>query len=526
MVTVGIYGIDLGTTNSCIALVNRATDKSEVRPNSTGELTTPSAVYFEKDNPEPVVGKEAKRWARIAPSRVCLEVKRHMGEDDWRFDVRGKQYRPEAISAFILKKVVRDALLADDTPEADATPVVISIPAYFGDGERRATRAAGQGAGLNVKDLVPEPVAAAFSYGFGRATSPQNLLVYDLGGGTFDVTVVRVDGKSAHTVATEGVRLLGGADWDRELVHHIRERIKQAHGVDLPVGEERGLDENPELSQQLYFEAENAKMALSATNRTSATVHFGGQSYSVEITVDELDSLTKALLDRTVDKTREAIAAAERNGVKTIDKLLLVGGSSRMRQVKKRLQEELGFEGQLHDPDQAIAKGAALVGRLIEQGKYAPETAVGGKAVPSLSVLSFVNSKSLGIRVRRGESTEEFVDYLIPRNSKLPYSQTKTYYTIQEQQSSFALRVMEQRQEPSEVVEENTLVHEKPLQLPVPLPLNSPLEVTYSLDSQGLLHIRVKEPKSGKDFEVEVDRRGKISDQEIKDLKAEVALTH
>ena len=517
----GIYGIDLGTTNSCVALVNEATGKPEVKPNFEGKPITPSVVYFEKNAPEPVIGEEARRWARLAPSLVCSEVKRHMGSDAWRFKVRERAdgYRPEAISGFILRKILRDALQHDEIKPDGDVPAVISVPAYFGDVERRATRAAGQAAGIDVQDIVVEPVAAAFAYGFGRVEVPQNLLVYDLGGGTFDVTVVRVDGSSAHTVATEGVRILGGMDWDKEIVSYVCQEIQEKNGVDLS-GEV--LEKNPMLKQQLYEEAEKAKIALSATAKTSIAVHFEGKSFSVELSLERFNEITKGLLDRTVDKTREAIAAAEKNGVRKIDKLLLVGGSSRMKAVKERLLQDLKLEGQLHDPDQAIAKGAALVGHLIRQGKYTPNT-TGKEGVAPPSVITSVNSKSLGIVVERAQTKVRFVDYLIPRNSKLPVNETKQYYTVDDNQTGLDLQVMEQRQEPSENPEENTVIHQKSLIFPNPLPKESPLIVTYALDSQALLHIRIKEPKSGKEFEERVSRAGMISESEIRALKSEIA---
>jgi len=516
-----VYGIDLGTTNSCIAAVSARSGQAEVKPNDDGDATTPSVVYFEKDNPNPIVGKEARRWSKVEPSLVCEHVKRQMGLDDWRFKVRGKEYRPEALSAMVLKKVIGDALKYDEraVPRPKA---VVSVPAYFGSNERKATYSAGELAGLEVLDLPAEPVAAAFAYGFSKVDSPQNLLVYDLGGGTFDVTVVSVDGRSAHTIATDGVRLLGGADWDAALVQHCCEKFRQEHGFELP-------GDNPELNQRLFEEAEQAKHALSRTQKTVLPVFFEGNTTKVELTVDEFESITSHLMANTLEKTEAVIEAARAKGVTKIDKLLLVGGSSRMPAVKKCLQEKFSLEGLLHDPDQAIAKGAALIGDLIRRGEYHVDTegassksrASGGSR--DLGTISFVNAKSIGMVIRDREADELVVDYLIPRNSNLPASNTKTYFTIEENQTTVDIQVREQREEESHVVEENTLVHEKPITLPPGLPKESPLEVTYSLDGRGILHIHIREPKSGKTYEIEVDRRGRLSSNELAALKTEIA---
>jgi molecular chaperone DnaK len=515
-----VYGIDLGTTNSCIAAVSAHSGQAEVKPNKDGDATTPSVVYFEKDNPNPIVGKEARRLSKVAPSLVCELVKRQMGLDDWRFKVRDKEYRPEALSAIILKKVIGDAM--DYDHRSDRRPkAVVSVPAYFGSNERKATHSAGELAGLEVLDLPAEPVAAAFAYGFSKVDSPQNLLVYDLGGGTFDVTVVSVDGRSAHTIATDGVRLLGGTDWDAALVQHCCEKFRQEHGFELR--------KTPELNQRLFEAAEQAKHALSVRQKTVLPVFFEGKTANIDLTVDEFESITSHLMAATLEKTEAVIQAARDKGVTKIDKLLLVGGSSRMRAVKKCLKEKFSLEGLLHDPDQAIAKGAALIGDLIRRGEYHVDTeGASSKSVVSggsreIGTISFVNAKSIGLVIRNDKTDKLEVDYLIRRNSNLPASNTKTYGLIKENQTTVDIRVMEQREEESEVIEENTLVHEKPISLPPGLPKDSPLEVTYSLDGRGILHIHIREPKSGKTYEIEVDRRGRLSSNELAALKTEIA---
>lgn len=251
------------------------------------------------------------------------------------------------------------------------------------------------------------------------------------------------------------------------------------------------------------------------------TIHHNGSSYSVSLGRDEFERLTEAQLERTIDKTRVAMKTAEEHGVCPIDKLLLVGGSSRMPAVRARLQKEFGLEGLLYDPDQSIAKGAALVGDLIRKGQYRPNTTGVRTATGDVAALTFVTSKSLGIYVRKYDREEYYVDYLIDRNSPIPTSKTRQYFTVNDNQPYLDVRVMEQRQEPSPVPEENTLVHQRPLQFHIPLPKHSPLDITYAIDSQQLLHIHVKEPKSGQTWEFDVARSGQITDAEIGALKAE-----
>jgi len=488
-----------------------------VKPNFEGEPTTPSVVYFEEDNPDPVVGKEAQNWAKIAPSLVCSTVKRYMGKDDWRFKVWGEQHRAETISALILKKLVNDALEYDEVADRDDVHVVITVPAYFGSAERKATLLAGKIAGLKVEEVIAEPVAAAFSYGLGKMQEPTNLLVYDLGGGTFDVTIVKTDGKSVHTVATDGVRLLGGLDWDSAIVEFVKDAFDEKYGVQLP-------DDDYELVQRLVNDSEEAKKALSQRQNTMIPVHYKDDSIAAELTREHFEEATAHLLDRTVERTHAALDAAHGKGVDKIDKVLLVGGSSRMPAIKQRIEEEFGIDVVLNDPDQAIAKGAAIIGEMIRTGAYQPATSDDAdESTHGLAPVSFVNSKSLGMVVQNFKTKKLFVDYLIPRNSDLPVKQTKTYMTLEDNQRTVDLQVMEQREEEAMEVEQNTLLHSEPLSLPQGLPKDSPLNFAFTLDRGGMLHIFIEEPSSGKNWEVEVNRDGMISEEEVTALRAEVA---
>lgn len=521
-----IYGIDLGTTNSCICLVNERTNEAEVKSNFEGNDLTPSAVYFEKDNPEPIIGLEAKRWAKVAPSLVCTNVKRQMGRNDWEFKVFGNKYRPEAISAMILKKIFADALQKDNisikTPKA-----VISVPAYYGSPEREATKIAGEIAGIEVVELIPEPVAAAFSYGFGKLESSKNVLVYDLGGGTFDATIVKISNNRANTIATDGVRLLGGMDWDREIVNFVKSKFLDETGIELP-------EDNRELEQRLFDEAESAKHSLTSRDKSIIPVFFEGSKANIELSIEKFEEITKHLLNNTLEKTKDVIKQAKEKGEGLIDEMILVGGSSRMRAVKKSLENEFDCNISLQDPDKAIAKGAALVGALIKKGIYNPEVSeaeflasdIDGKSIKSghLATLSFVNAKSLGIEVKNLSTDQLFVDYLIPRNSTLPVSKTGHYYASVENQTGLDLKVMEQRAEESSNPEENTIIHDRDIGFPNPVPKGSPINVTYLLNKQGILHITVEEPVSKEKWEIDVEAKGQLTESEISALKKAISI--
>lgn len=511
-----VYGIDLGTTNSCIA---RATDTghAEVISNLDRMLTTPSVVYFGETGDDPVVGVEAKRVAKAMPDSVCAHVKRIMGKEGALVDIRGQEYTPEYVSALILRKVINDALESDGEPRGSRVKAVITIPAYFDSAAKNATRQAGMLADVDVMDLLQEPVAAAIAYGFTRVDHAQNLLVYDLGGGTFDATVVRVDGASARTVATEGERLLGGIDWDQRIVKWMRQQFQEENpGRTLPV-------DDAVLNQRLYEEAEKAKHTLSQLEKATLAVHHDGESFAFDLTRSTFEQISDDLLSKTLDKTMAVIDQAKAKGISGIDRLLLVGGSSKMPAVKRKLKEALGLDGTIHDPDLAVAKGAALVADLIERGKHSVDK-TGRLALPDESrLVTMVNSKSIGVQVYDPDTDKLHVDYVILRNSELPASAEKTYYTRLEHQPQLRVCIFEQREEESEIPEENSLLHQDAFDLPEGLPLSSPLDYRFTLDGLGILHVFMKEPKSGKSWEMKVNRYETFSDDEILRLKPAIA---
>lgn len=330
-----IFGIDLGTTYSCIAYVDEFGKAVTIR-NADGDMTTPSVVYFE-DNEKQIVGVEAKTSMIIEPLNTVAFIKREMGTD-YRREIHGVQYSPQEISSKILKKVVGDAnaalreqgVLGQDE---SITKVVITCPAYFGMAEKEATKSAGVIAGLEVLDIINEPTAAAINYGVINAGQNKTVMVYDLGGGTFDVTVMTIAGNAINVVCTGGDPQLGGKDWDNTLKDWLVEKWKEENDTD------EDISEDLETLSSLMESAEKAKKTLTSKESAKIIVNHEGERMKIEISRDEYDALTKRLLDRTIELTDSCIKDAEKKGISLadIDEILLVGGSSRMPQVMKKV---------------------------------------------------------------------------------------------------------------------------------------------------------------------------------------------
>ena len=342
------YGIDLGTTNSCIAYVDD-TGRPVVLKSAVGEDTTPSVVYFE--SPENVVvGRQAKDSAVLAPDLVAELVKRQMGQDV-HYTFHGQAHTPESISALILRELARAA--QEQTGE-EVRDVVITVPAYFGVLERDATRKAGEIAGLNVLDVLAEPVAAALEYqALGEHTGVRHIFVYDLGGGTFDTTVIRLEGDDVTVVCTDGNHQLGGADWDARIIDFLLRGFTDQYPDLDPSGDEQFM-------QDLATSAEQLKKALSATLARKHNVRFDGRVAQLELTREQLEEITSELLERTMEITERTIATAREKGVEHFDDVLLVGGMTIMPAITQTLQERFGLQARQQDPHLAVAKGAAL----------------------------------------------------------------------------------------------------------------------------------------------------------------------
>jgi molecular chaperone DnaK (HSP70) len=539
-----VFGIDLGTTYSCIAIVDELSGKPYVITNAEGDLTTPSVVYFE-DAENRVVGKEAKNTAVLEPDRVVEMVKRNMGTPEWRWAFEGEQFSPEEISAYILRKVVDDA---EQNLGVRPEDVVITCPAYFGIPQRDATAAAGRIAGLNVLEVINEPTAAAISYGL-QDDKDQVVLVYDLGGGTFDVSIIEVKDGSVSVVATGGDHELGGRDWDEEVVKYLAsEWAAQAGSADDPAA-------SAETLQELWGRAEDAKRSLTTRTETKVPVSHEGQRVSVTLTRDKFDELTAHLLENTMSMTRDTMAIARELGHPNVDKLLLVGGSTRMPQVIERLRREFSQEPQVHDPDQSVAKGAAVYGQKLAIGRritielarelgtapeqvdaaeVAPEAreraqqAVAnelGMRLPALKKLddmkvTNVVSHSFGVVALRRSATgfDEYISNLVLAQSPLPAVQTKQYSTVEANQSEVNLQIMESslRQADIDDLAQGSEVGAAILPMVAGLPEGAPVEVTFELNQQGRLVITGRDlAAGGKTVTATIETNRVLSEEDV-----------
>ncbi|XVQ82304.1 Hsp70 family protein [Microbispora siamensis] len=520
-----VHGIDLGTTYSCIAGIDQV-GRPEVYRNQEGTDTTPSVVFFETaDNV--VVGQPAKDSAAIYPEETVSLVKRDMGHSTTRF-LHGREYTPEEISAFILRKLAKDTETTTGTSVSD---VVITVPAYFGAAERDATRKAGRIAGLNVIDILSEPIAAAITYGVLNPAEDCRILVYDLGGGTFDTTVITLKGGDIEVVCTDGDHELGGADWDAALVEHLAARFRQEHpDVSDPL-------DNRQTEQDLRRIAEDAKKALSAKMKHVVRVMHEGRVATIELTREEFESITRHLLDKTLSITRRILATAEAKGVTQFDHLVLVGGSSNMPSVSEALDKEFGLAPRLRDPDLAVAKGAALYAfeetyrRLLSAGEAdrAEEMALGAglsqaqQAEIAGRTIKTVASRAFGIVTTDRRTRRDSVSHLVHANDTLPATVTRNFATLDDDQSTVAVKVMEQAgSAESESLDDNAEIGAGDLHIPPGKPAGFPIEVTFALDASGLLHVTARENETGRLLELDIQIGG-MSEEEVASSRASLS---
>ena len=534
-----VVGIDLGTTYSAVARLDEM-KKPDVLSNFEGTLFTPSVVYFE-NNQKVVVGEHAKNSSEIYPENVVEFVKNHMGSDrTWNFF--GESYSPSKISAIILQKLKQDAEEAMGKP---VTGAVITVPAIFGEAQRNATREAAAIAGLEVISLLDEPVAAALNYGLAKSTnqSPQNILVYDLGGGTFDLTIIRLSLDKLTMLHTKGDRMLGGKLWDDKIIEYVATCFKEKHDDDP-------LD-NLDTRQYLRLIAEKAKKQLTAKEKAAITCHYGGKMERVEITREIFEELTADLLERTETITALAIKALVEKGDITgwgdIDQVLLVGGASKMPQVSRMVQNLSGKKPRLADPDLAVAKGAALFSEM-EIAKGFEETGDSSKLqehgigpdelalLPQKDVVP-VCSFALGQKLRvvtsgngsSGNGNEEvgrdgpqYVNQvLIHKNSQLPAHGKDVCFTIYPNQSSVKITVLEgDDPDPDRcfVIGEGAIVN-----IPDGLPAESPVEVEFTLTKESLIQVTAKELTYGTVCQFELKREQGQSEEALMKQVVELA---
>jgi len=523
-----VFGIDLGTTYSCVAQVDKF-DQAVVLKNFEGNNTTPSVVYFGDDASE-IVGAEAKELSKLEPEKTVSLIKRSISTDaDYNKPTKfPRGLDPTDISAYILKKIVADANNSGHYPEP-VKDVVITCPAYFGTKERLRTKQAGEIAGLNVIKIINEPTAAAIAYGM-RVADEKIIMVYDLGGGTFDVTIIRVKGGIITVIATGGDHHLGGTDWDNKLAQYFLSQVNEKNGTS------HTMDTDKKLRNELMITAEDKKKTLSAKQTANAVITFDGKSTRVEITREQFDSFTAFLLEETIEKTREVKELAAKKGFSRIDEVLLVGGSSRMPQIKARVDAEFNCDAKLSDPDECVAKGAAIFAMneafAIAMEEYTEgtrdERPVSIGQATRTRVLN-VTSKTYGLGIL--QDGKDMVSNLIFANSLLDGNckHEGEYYTVEDNQSGILLPIYES--DVTDPVDEKTihpglavpLDDGKPnsLKLTKKWPKGTPIKVTFEICTEGILHVHGKVDVDTIEFQMKI--KGVKDESELQKAKQMLA---
>ena len=481
-----IIGIDLGTTNSCVAVMEGG--NADVIPNAEGARTTPSVVGFSK-NGERLVGQTAKRQAIANPERTISSIKRHMGSD-YKVDIDGKKYTPQEISAMILQKLKTDAEAYLGQPVTEA---VITVPAYFTDSQRQATKDAGQIAGLTVKRIINEPTAAALSYGIDKEDD-QRVMVYDLGGGTFDVSIIEMGDGVQQVLATAGNNRLGGDDFDQRIINWMVEEFKKTEGIDLS---------NDKMAvQRLKDAAEKAKIELSSTTTTNINIPFitadatGAKHLDMNLTVAKFNELTKDLVDATMGPVQQALSDSGLSP-SDLNKILMVGGSSRIPAVQEAVRQKLGkepFKG--INPDECVALGAAYQGGVL-----------GGDVKDGLLLLD-VTPLSLGLETMGGVCTK-----IIERNTTIPTKKSQIFSTAADNQSAVDIVVLQGERE---FAKDNKQLGTFRLDGIAPAPRGVPqIEVTFDIDQNGIVHVTAKDLGTGKEQDIKITASTNMSKEDI-----------
>ncbi len=496
-----IVGIDLGTTFCAVARLDESGRPVSV-PNGDGDVLTPSAVFLSADN-QAVVGQPALDLAQEQPDRVATMIKRRIGRPSFGRLVAGREFRPETLSAIILRKLVQDA-------ERQLGPIggaVITVPAYFDDTRRQATADAGRIAGINVIDIIDEPSAAALAYTFQiapgadlPADAPRTVLVYDLGGGTFDVTLVKLGKKRFQTLAIAGDVELGGKDWDDQLIAYVAGQFNAQFGSDPR--------NDPQSLVMLQAAVERAKRTLSKLEQASVTCTHDGHKMTVPITRAEFENLTGYLLARTRLTTLEVLADAGLTWDK-VDRVLMVGGSTHMPMTGKMLRDLTGKE-----PDKSLAVSEIVArGAAVHAGICAARAAA--KTIPVSPLGEFVeinvNSHALGVEVRK--ANEKINDKLIKKNTQLPATETRIYRTVTDGQAKVRIRILQgDAQQASACISVGECWIEG---LPPDLPMGSPVQVKCSIGANGRIFVNAQDLTSGKYVRTEIHRPSGLTAADI-----------
>lgn len=532
-----VFGIDLGTTYSCISYVDE-TGRASVANNAEGTNTTPSVVNFASPN-QIVVGQVAKENAVIDPNNTISLVKTLMGKSDFAINYNGEDKSPEEVSAYILRKVTEDASKLLDTEVKD---VVITCPAYFGTAERTATKNAGIIAGLNVLEIISEPTAAALYYGCAKEQTEKTILVFDLGGGTFDVTIMSISSEKIEVVCSDGNHELGGKDWDEAVMRYLAEEFISQTGFD---GE---FDEYAQ--QDMRLKAEKAKQQLSSREEVPVMMDAAGLRARISLSREKFDEITSTLLSEAIEKTEQAIDIAKNKGYE-VDEILLVGGSTRMPQVTKALVEKYGKEPKILEPDEAVAKGAAIHAvnvyvnnqKSLEPGDSGETTVTIGGTTKEINADDYkeelavqpemmsiggrtqkvvvATTKSFAIEIQKGN--QPLCCNMIIKNEAMPdgaISISKTFGTFYDNQISCDLKVYESDfMEEYYDIDEDFLLGTATLELPGNLPARAPIEITFTLNTEGILEVRGVDLTTNREVNATMQSKGIMAEEKVDELK-------